>query len=85
MAEIQTSKHAQSVLVLTIHKTNKGYILCVIPKAIRDPRPDFAGYEQSRNYAWGWNPVGDGQNNYGLSKSSSLKMISGVGSVTVTT
>jgi len=55
------------------------------PQAIRDPRPDFAGYEQSRNYAWGWNPVGDGQNNYGLSKSSSLKMISGVGSVTVTT
>ena len=23
------------------------------PQAIRDPRPDFAGYEQSRNYAWG--------------------------------
>ena len=55
------------------------------PQAIRAPRPDFAGYIQSRNYAWGWNPVGDGQNNYGLSKSSSLKMISGVGSVTVTT
>ncbi len=55
------------------------------PQAIRNPRPDFAGYTQSRNYAWGWNPVGDGQNIYGLSKSSSLKMVSSVGSVTVAT
>lgn len=28
------------------------------PQAIRDPRPDFAGYPQSRDIQWGWNPVG---------------------------
>ena len=30
--EIQISKHAQSVLVLTTHKTSRGCILCVIPR-----------------------------------------------------
>jgi hypothetical protein len=28
------------------------------PQAVRDPRPDFAGYVQSRDIFWGWNPVG---------------------------
>jgi hypothetical protein len=28
------------------------------PQAVRDPRPDFAGYVESRNIYWGWNPVG---------------------------
>ena len=28
------------------------------PQAVRDPRPDFAGYTQSRDIQWGWNPVG---------------------------
>ena len=28
------------------------------PQAVRDPRPDFAGYVQNRDIQWGWNPVG---------------------------
>lgn len=28
------------------------------PQAVRDPRPDFAGYVESRDIQWGWNPVG---------------------------
>ena len=28
------------------------------PQAVRDSRPDFAGYAQSRDIFWGWNPVG---------------------------
>lgn len=27
------------------------------PQAVRNPRPD-TGYPQSRNFQWGWNPVG---------------------------
>jgi len=28
------------------------------PQAIRNPRPDFAGYVENRDIQWGWNPVG---------------------------
>ena len=28
------------------------------PQAVRDPRPDFAGYVENRDIQWGWNPVG---------------------------
>ena len=54
------------------------------PQAIRDPRPDFAGYPSSRNTQWGWDPVGDGKNIYGL-RVSRLQAVSAVGEVTVTT
>jgi hypothetical protein len=54
------------------------------PQAVRDPRPDFVGYDQSRNYQWGWNPVGNGKNNYGL-QPNNLEATSAIGTVTVTT
>jgi len=54
------------------------------PQAVRDPRPDFTGYPSSRNINWGWKPVGDGNNNYGLSPNT-LEATGSVGSVTVTT
>ena len=28
------------------------------PQAVRNPRPDFAGYVENRDIQWGWNPVG---------------------------
>lgn len=28
------------------------------PQALRDPRPDTAGLAESRDYQYGWNPVG---------------------------
>ena len=54
------------------------------PQAIRDPRPDFAGLESSRKIQWGWNPVGDARNIYGLSPNN-LQATGAVGDVTVTT
>jgi len=54
------------------------------PQAVRDPRPDFAGYDSSRNIQWGWNPVGDGNNIYGLT-TNNLQSTASVGDVTVTT
>jgi hypothetical protein len=53
------------------------------PQAVRDPRPDFAGYDSNRNIQWGWNPVGDGNNFYGLTVNN-LQMTTSVGEVTVT-
>ena len=53
------------------------------PQAIRDPRPDFAGYDSSRNIQWGWNPVGDAGNIYGLTVNN-LEITVAVGDVTVT-
>lgn len=35
-----------------------GYYPVSDPIAVRDPRPDFAGYVQNRDIQWGWNPVG---------------------------
>ena len=54
------------------------------PQAVRDPRPDFAGYDSSRNIQWGWNPVGDGNNIYGLTVNNLESTVS-IGDVTVTT
>ena len=31
------------------------------PPALRNPRPDYAGYAQSRDIQWNWNPVGGSQ------------------------
>lgn len=28
------------------------------PQAVRDPRPDFAGYIENRDIQWNWAPVG---------------------------
>ena len=54
------------------------------PQAVRDPRPDFAGYDSSRNFQWGWNPVGGGNNIYRLTVNK-LELTASVGDVTVTT
>ena len=54
------------------------------PQAIRDPRPDFAGLESSRDIQWGWAPVGNGNDPFGLTENSLIGTAS-VGSVTVTT
>ena len=54
------------------------------PQAIRNPRPDFAGRSSSRNIQWGWDPVGDAKNIYGLSPNN-LQATGAVGDVTVTT
>lgn len=54
------------------------------PQALRDPRPD-TGQADSRNFQWGWAPVGLA-NPFGLSGfSSSLQGIGEVGDVTVET
>ena len=45
---------------------------------------DFAGRDSSRNVQWGWNPVGDGNNFYGLSVNK-LAAVGAIGEVTVTT
>ena len=54
------------------------------PQAIRDPRPDFASLDSSRNIQWGWEPVGNGNDPFDLTKND-LVGTTGVGSVTVTT
>ena len=54
------------------------------PQAIKDPRPDFAGYECSRKIQCGWNPVGNGNNPFELTNNDLVGTAS-VGSVTVTT
>lgn len=51
------------------------------PQAVRDPRPDFAGYPQSRDIQWGWNPVGGGNSSSGTP--NPLQCTTGLGSVTV--
>jgi hypothetical protein len=54
------------------------------PQAIRDPRPDFAGYVQNRDIQWGWNPVGMGLDPFNLTPND-LVGTSQLGTVTVTT
>jgi hypothetical protein len=54
------------------------------PQAIRDPRPDFAGYVQNRDIQWGWNPVGMGFDPFNLTPND-LVGTGQVGTVTVTT
>jgi hypothetical protein len=53
------------------------------PQALRDPRPDSAELEASRNIQWGWNPVGMGFND-GLTPDD-LVATGEVGTVKVTT
>jgi hypothetical protein len=54
------------------------------PQAIRDPRPDFAGYVQNRDIQWGWNPVGMGFDPFNLTPND-LVGTGQIGTVTVTT
>lgn len=54
------------------------------PQAIRDPRPDFAGYAQNRDIQWGWNPVGMGFDPFSLTPND-LVGTGQIGTVTVTT
>ncbi len=58
------------------------------PQAIRDPRPDRslgeAGASSSRQIQWGWNPVGVGDDPFGLTPND-LAATGQVGTVTVTT
>ena len=57
------------------------------PQAIRDPRPDRSIVESgpfsSRNIQWGYNPVGGGQDPFGLTPND-LVATGSVGTVTVT-
>ena len=52
------------------------------PQAIKDPRPDFAGYTQSRGIQWGWSPVGGGNDPFDLTPND-LIGTGHVGNVTV--
>tara|TARA_R110000822_G_scaffold205490_1_gene342018 strand:+ start:526 stop:870 length:345 start_codon:yes stop_codon:yes gene_type:complete len=52
-------------------------------EAVRDPRPDSAELEASRDIQWGWNPVGMRGNN-GLTPDN-LEATGQIGTVTVTT
>lgn len=58
------------------------------PQALRDPRPDqslgYAGATSSRDIQWGWNPVGGGNDPFGLTPNN-LVATGSVGTVTVTT
>lgn len=58
------------------------------PQAIRDPRPDRStgpsGPYSSRGIQWGWNPVGGGNDPYGLTPND-LVATSYLGTVTVVT
>ena len=54
------------------------------PQALRDPRPDTTQLASSRDIQWGWAPVGNGNDPFGLTENSLIGTAS-VGSVTVTT
>jgi hypothetical protein len=58
------------------------------PQAIRDPRVDLSlgpsGDYSSRGIQWGWNPVGDGNDPFGLTPNN-LVATGSTGSVTVST
>ena len=51
------------------------------PQAIKDPRPDFASLESSRDLQWGWAPVGNGVDSFELTSNDLI----GTGSVGVCT
>lgn len=53
------------------------------PQAVRDPRPDAAELEASRDIQWGWNPVGF--RNPNAQTPDNLESSGSVGTVTVTT
>lgn len=54
------------------------------PQAVRDPRPDFAGYVESRDIQWGWNPVGGSKEFDDALTPNNLASVGHVGIVTVT-
>lgn len=53
------------------------------PIAVRDPRPDFAGYVQNRDIQWGWNPVGGSRGFDAALTPNNLVSQSVVGQVTI--
>lgn len=55
------------------------------PQAVRDPRPDFAGYVQSRDIQWGWAPVGGARSNDNGLTPNDLVAVGYVGTVAVST
>lgn len=74
-----------------------GYYPVADPQAVRDPRPDFAGYyasgvlangsigEGSRVIQWGWNPVGGAQSFDTGMTPNALISTGYIGTVTVVT
>jgi hypothetical protein len=53
------------------------------PQAVRDPRPDFAGYIENRNIQWGWNPVGGARLFDSVLTPNNLVAIGVIGTVSV--
>ena len=54
------------------------------PQAIKDPRPDFASLDSSRDVQWGWAPIGNGNDPFGLTDNDLVGTAS-TGIVTITT
>jgi len=59
-----------------------GYYPVSDPQAVRNPRPDFAGYVQNRDIQWGWNPVGGSSFFDSVLTPNNLVTITAVGQVT---
>lgn len=55
------------------------------PQAVRDPRPDFAGYIENRDIQWGWNPVGGSREFDAALTPNTLVAVGIVGTVTIAT
>jgi len=55
------------------------------PQAVRDPRPDFAGYVENRDIQWGWAPVGGSRGFDVLLTPNNLVAAGIVGTVTIVT
>lgn len=55
------------------------------PQAVRNPRPDFAGYVENRDIQWGWNPVGGAREFDTALTPNTLIMDMELGQVTVST
>lgn len=53
------------------------------PQAVRNPRPDFAGYVENRDIQWGWNPVGGSRGFDAALTPNNLVSQSVVGQVTI--
>lgn len=53
------------------------------PQALRNARPDSPSYEESRDTAWGWNPVGSGSTMLINGPVDTLLMTGQVGQVTI--
>jgi hypothetical protein len=53
------------------------------PQAVRNPRPDFAGYVENRDIQWGWAPVGGSREFDAVLTPNYLVSQSAVGQVTI--